>query len=953
MVFVLGLSSRARAQNREPLPDAGSENDGASKAEVPPSSSSADAGAESGGSAPIVEPEGAAPIEAPPSSELKIEVTGSRIKQPSSFSPAAPVQVMDRKELEQTGAANMADVVSYLTVSQGSGSQGAGSLSVNSVSVNLRGLGEGATLILLNGRRMPLSAAYNPAGQQFTDLSTIPLAAVERIEILRGGASAIYGSDAVAGVINIITRKNFDGARIELDGMTTSRFDQRNGTASVALGATSKRGRVFVAGSYYNQSQLTTNQRDWTNGYYVSPVGYPGSFLVGTKVVPDPACNSVPGSMVTPVGGGSALCSFSYRNYQALIPEAERGNLFASGEYDITAHTTIFGELLGSHLSGSYMEPPAFPLVAPYVTVPANHVDNPFGQSVQAIIDPVGAEYGPVRDETDDDMIRGVVGIRGDFEDAAAGTLFETWQWEAYTTMSADRGTLIVPDTLRGVIQNDLNSCSNPANLRNCYNPFHSAVTGTGTPNSTALINSFYGALQGTTLAQMQTYNAGMTGSLFKLPGGDLALAFGGEVRHESRSTRYDHDSLQNAYSFLIGDVNAEASRNVYGGYLELGWPFFHGVMLQTAGRVEDYTDIDRAAFSPSAGLSVIPADIEGREKTAPALRRLQFRGNATSAFRAPNLYQSFPGYIVQPTPINVGQPITPYLPVQNFGNPQLKPEHALVVSGGFSWTPLDEFTVTADIWDYDYQDRIQLEGAQQLVNQFLATGSNPSVVVDPVSGQIARVTPKYINIPGDVITNGIDFGSYVILTSRTFGSNVPDSRAQKLSIGGVGTYVLTFNYPIAEGAPRMIPNTSPTVILPPAPCSGSGPSATCRAVGVRNLNNIWQAAMPRLKANFPVTWSYRGHALTFITHYISGYQDDAVPNPDGTFPNVSAWVTFDAQYAYTVKEVIGREFTVRVGVMNLADADPPKVNGTQYAYDFTLHDPRGRMLYANLTAQF
>ena len=154
-------------------------------------------------------------------------MTGSRIKQVSSFSPAAPVQVMDRKELEQTGATNVADVVTYLTVSQGSGFQGAGSQSYNTVSVNLRGLGEGATLVLLNGRRLPLSGAYNPRDSSSSTSPRFRWSAIERIEILKGGASAIYGTDAVAGVINIITRKNFDGARLELDGQTTTRFDQR------------------------------------------------------------------------------------------------------------------------------------------------------------------------------------------------------------------------------------------------------------------------------------------------------------------------------------------------------------------------------------------------------------------------------------------------------------------------------------------------------------------------------------------------------------------------------------------------------------------------------------------------------------------------------------------------------------------------------------------------------
>ncbi|HLK37872.1 MAG TPA: TonB-dependent receptor [Polyangiaceae bacterium] len=944
----LAVSASARAQTPPPPPsDAGAPSTAGDAASAPPPASSPSAG-EGGDAGATVE---AAPVAAPPepAAGQEMVVTGSRIKQTSSFSAAAPVQVMDRKELEQTGASNVADVVTYLTVSQGSGFQGAGSQSFGTVSVNLRGLGEGATLVLLNGRRLPLSAAYNPKGQQFSDLSIIPLAAIERVEILKGGASAIYGTDAVAGVINVITRKNFDGARIELDGLTTTRLDQRDGTASVALGASSERGRVFVAGSYFARSELVANQRDWTKDGYVNPEGYPGTFLVGARTVPDPACTSVSTSVLIQ-GAAGPICAFQYRNFVSLSPEVERANVFGSGEYDLTKHSTLFGEILASQLHGGYISSPAFPVTPPFLTVPANHVDNPFGQPVQALISPVGAEYGATHATTDDNTMRAVLGIKGDLEGAAAGTPFESWTWETFGSLASDQSRFVLPDTLRGVIQNALNSCSSPADLAGCYNPFYSAVTGSGTPNSTAVINSFYGAQQSVTESMMQTLNAGVSGSLFELPGGDLGVALGGEIRHESRTTTLDHDAHQDAYSFLIGNTDAKAERNVYGGYGELVWPLFHGVKLQTAGRVEHYTDIQKAAFSPSAGLTITPAEIAGRDHVPAALRKLQLRGNVTSAFRAPNLYQSFPGYVVQPSPLNVGQPVPWYLPVQGFGNPDLKPEHALAVSGGLSWEPIRELNLSTDIWDYDYQDRIELQNAQQIVNTFLQNGSDPRVTVDPTSGQIARVMTKYINIPGDVVTNGIDFAGFITLTNRTFDSTALEDRSQKVTVGAVGTYLMTFNYPVSEAAPRSIPNS--TVVLPPAPCNGTGPTATCSAAGQRNFNNVWQA-MPRWKVNIPLSWSYLGHSASVIAHYIGSYKDDVNPRPDGSFDTISAWMTFDLQYGYTFKNWIGKELTARVGVYNLLDSDPPHVNGQTTSYDYTLHDPRGRMAYAKLIAQF
>jgi iron complex outermembrane receptor protein len=966
--FVLGSSLPAWAQDLEPEQEPATEPDDLAPSEAPSepaaeSGDTAEAPAEAGAAeADAADAEASAEVEGAPatvpvaaSSPDQIVVTGSRIKTQSAFAAAAPVQVIDRKQLEYSGATNLADVVSYLTVSQGSGFQG-GNGAAGTTSVNLRGLGEGATLVLLNGRRLPVTGSFNANTQLFVDLSIIPLAAVERIEVLKGGASAIYGSDAVAGVVNIITRRNLDGTRLELDGQaTTHSFDQKDGTVNVAWGATSERGRAMIAANYFRRTELDADQRDWTKGGYLSTQGFPGSFIVGMGTMPDPACNMVKGSMVT-MGAAGGICSFQYRQFTALVGEAERGNIFGSGDYDLTNHLNVFGEVLASRLRSSAISSPAFPIPPPFPTVPANHVDNPFGQPAQFIGRPVGAEAGGARSVSDDDTIRGLLGVRGDFEDAGADTIFENWEWEVYASLASGRNRLYIPDTLRGAVQDALNSCSDPSNLSNCYNPFYSSVNGTGTPNSPSVINRFYGAQETLTDSQLQTYNAGMSGGLFELPGGDVGIAFGGEVRRERRSSQLDHEANQNEYSFLIGNPDSSAERSVYGGYLELRWPILNGVEIQTAGRVEHYTDIDKSALSPSAGLTLLPAEWVGRDNAPAALRRLQLRGHVTSAFRAPNLYQSYPGYATVPTALQTGGILPVFTPVQGFGNPDLKPEHALAISGGFSWQPIDEIALSTDVWYYDYKDRIELTNAQQIVNQWIAGGRmpDPRVVFDPTSNSIARVLTQQVNIPGDVVTDGVDFSAFVTLSNKTFGGTGVESDMHKLSFGTIGTYVLTFDYPFSEAAARNIP-ASPGVMahaLPPAHCTGTAPTSSCSALGGRNFNNLWPA-FPRWKVNFPVTWTYLGHAASFITHYVSSVEDDVNPKPDGSFDTVSSWITFDVMYSYTIKDMIGKELTFRVGLYNIADSPPPSVNGLTTSYEITLHDPRGRMLYGKLIAQF
>ncbi|HMI90574.1 MAG TPA: TonB-dependent receptor, partial [Polyangiales bacterium] len=836
-------------------------------------------GGEIGGdvSAPVVEE---APPVAPPSAsqDEEIVVTGSRIKRSTAFSSSAPVDVIDRKQLEYSGATNLADVVQHLSATGANGFRGQGA-GAGAVGVNLRGLGFQATLVLVNGRRMSPSGAGVTFA--FSDLGVIPLSAVERIEVLKGGGSAIYGSDAVAGVVNIITRKNFDGVRLEADGQTTEEFDQREGTVSAAFGANSERGRVMTSVSYFRSNELTADERDFSKGKYVSTQGNPASFVLGTGTVVDPACTTVRGSFVVP-GASGPLCGWDYRQYTSFLGGAERAAAFASAEYDVTNHTTLFAELNVSRLRGYAVTSPSFGFPPPFPTIPADHVDNPFGSQVSFIGRPIGT--GHVNNTADDDTLRVVAGIKGDLEGAAADTLLESWEWELYTMMGVSRYRGLVHDNLRDSFQLALNSCSDPADLSRCFNPFYSSLDGTGTPNSDKVIESFASAQETLTEHALQTYNAGISGSLFELPGGELGLALGGEVRNEFRWTEVDHDGNLNRYGFLLGNSDARADRKVYSGYLELRWPFYDGIEVQTAGRVEHYTSIGKSALSPSAGITITPGEIAGRDNVPAGFRRLQLRGQITKAFRSPTLYQEFPGRATLPVALQIpGSPLPVFTPVVISGNPDLDPESALVFSAGVMWQVVDELSFLAEYWNYDYTKRIIADSGQQIINSWAAGGmTDPRVVVD-AAGRVIRVEGSQKNAVGSVATHGLDFGLNIALTGATFGGGKDDFGT--ISFGGNGNYTLGYTIPRAESGARLLAaipaqNGNPAVpamALPPADCDGSKPSSSCEISGKRNATTIGAqtptggGALPKLRVNFPLTWSYSGHTAAFMTHYIDG----------------------------------------------------------------------------------
>ncbi len=909
-----------------------------------------------------------------PAEEEEIVVTGSRVRR-TSFSASAPVAVIDRRDIEYSGATNMADLIQYLTLSSGSGYQGGFGATPGAARLNLRGLGSGATLVLLNGRRMVYSASG--IGTLYADVSTIPLAAVERIEILKGGASAIYGSDAVAGVVNIITRKDWDGARIEANGQVTEEFDQKEGTGSIAIGARGERSRVSAAVSYYRSTELTAGKRDFTKGppsdwsgyranadlknalqsQNVSILGQPGAFgapLPGADLGCDMAAGST--TFNTTVMGTipATFCGFSFAPYSTLAPSIERVNTYSYGEYDLTDHTRAFAELNVSRMRGDNIFSPSFPILA-FPTVPAGHVDNPTGTDQIFYGRALGAASGGARSTFADDTLRGVFGLKGDLEDVAVETAFEDWEWEIYVSLGVSLYNQQVPDTLSGRFTSALNACADPAELDGCFNPYYNAQT-SGTPNSNAVLDGFTGRLNNIQDSWLRTYDAGMTGTIAELPGGDLGLAFGGEVRQEERVTEIDHDSNVFGYNFLFGNSDNEASRDVLAAYLELVWPFYDGVELQTAGRIERYSDVG-ATGNPTAGLLLTPSEIVGSENVADAFKRLTLRGHVASSFRAPTIYQMIPGSATVPVQFDdAGN--TAYVPVHGYGNPDLKHEQAIAWSGGLTWNPVRPLTLDAEYWHYDYNDRAVLENDQVVfaTGRSAVEGFEPSI--DPVqrntAGVLSGVNLTNVNLDDSLVTEGIDFGVGVKLDDEELGADIGTFR-----LGVSGTYTFRFDIPRYQ---ELEGDRVPLVIVPvdmdgdgikesvsePSNCKGN----SCDVIGQLNLFNFADA-VPDLKLNFPVSWDYEGHTLVFTGHYIGSLKDDLHYEPTtGTYNEVDAWLTFDAQYGYRFDDWIGDALTFKVGVYNLFDQEPPFVDDVN-GFSAMLHDPRGRMFYAKVIGDF
>ena len=868
-------------------------------------------------------------------------VTGSRIRRTSFAQPSA-VSIVSREELQKSGAQTFGDVVKYMTINSGSDiNTGVSTNSGSTMSFNLRGLGVNSTLVLLNGRRVVQSAAASTDGDNFVDITSIPIAAIERIEVLKGGASAIYGSDAVAGVVNIITRKNYNGFEVQLGGQSTDRLDQGEWDLSLLGGASNESTRAVGMLSLFNRSELGAADRAFTNNHgNVSNLGWPSAFLkldpTGKPLLDannkpigyrDPGCGTVPLSAPTMDPNAPVpFCTFDFNSYFYLVVPEQRLNSHVSVEHDINKHAMLFFETSYARDRSHRHLSPAFPLLQP-VIVPADNMYNPTGSALRWYGRAAGGNSPPYDQSFDSDTITASAGVKGDLGGIGTGTRLDDWEWQLAGTWSMNRFDFTTPDMLKGPLQTALNSCKPGDDPANCWNPFSF-----GPPNSQQIIDRVTGSLRSRADSQLLTGGLDINGPLFALPGGDLQIALGAQLRREATVVANDHDANQFAYAFLIGGPDYQAKREIAAGYGELSAPFFKGFELQAAARAEHYSDVG-STVNPMAGASWTPATTFLGD-AASLLSKVRLRGTVARSFRAPSLLQAY-GYQTELQPINnvtadmngnaVVAANQTFLAVRTQGNPDLKPQTATTFTLGAEWSPISGLFLQTDYWNYKYDDIIVKENAQQLVAADFADRNNPQVHRG-VGSIPEQVDVRFINATS-VLTHGIDLeASYRAKLGAQAGA---------LSFGGSTSYVFAYYIPRGQVALAGTPNVS---------CN----QTRCDVAGSRNFANFAKP-LPRLRFNVPVSWTLGAHTATVIGHFISGYKDDQNPDPmTKALPDISPWFTLDLQYQFRLHETNKLATTFKVGITNVFDTLPPSVR-TGFGYDTYIHDPRGRMIYGRL----
>jgi iron complex outermembrane receptor protein len=672
-----------------------------------------------------------------------VEITGSRIKR-ADAEGSLPITTFTRAELQASGAATVAEFIRSVSFStDGQFRPQSGSSAQGFSGVSLRGLGSNRTLVLVDGRRV----AKSPAEGQSADVNSIPFAAVDRIEILKDGASAIYGSDAIGGVVNIILRKDFDGVALMTEVTKPSVVGGDREAASAIVGMSNDKGRIIAGMSRTTRDIIFVRDYPWgapvgastfSNNFFDAVEVEPGVFVRGTF-------RGIAGTCDFPDRGfyvSGNRCRYNFSLVASDEAETSTVSVFTRGEYRIAPDWTayVIASSTRNRSFGRYAPVPDDILVQP------DSPNNLVGSTTPLLLGHRFAAGGNRDTSTD--------GYTNDYNLGFTGSIRGL-----DVDFGLRRTTNKINELGRGFVVKAIATEFINSGEYNIADPF---------ANSSDILNSFT-----TTTSRESAYStseiyANAQTDLFKLGGGTARLYVGAETRKEQYQDLYD--SLSEAGQVLGSSGNSSAgARDMWAATTEVLLPISKSLELTLAARYEKYSDYG-SDFSPKASLRFQP------------MTGLILRASAGKGFRAPTLdiLSSKPAFSADSVidlrncladgsfaelPEDEELAACAEEPFQINGlriaNPTLKSEKSRQFSFGASWDVTPNLNVTADYWNIEIKDTIAFISAQTIVNRDngddpLPVPSGLSITRDPITGAIQRIVSGFAN-EGTINVAGID----------------------------------------------------------------------------------------------------------------------------------------------------------------------------------------------------
>jgi iron complex outermembrane recepter protein len=917
--------------------------------------------------------------------EEVITVTGSTIERKTLTTPA-PLTILNREDLNASGRATVGDIIQALPAQSNAINAQVNNGGDGTTRVDIRGLGTNRTLTLVNGRRV---VAGGNGANASVDLNTIPLAVVERVEVLKDGASAIYGSDAVGGVVNIITRTDFDGTEASLYTGTSQRGDGFAYDANVVIGHNSenKRGNIVFSAGIQSQGSVMAGDRgysefdktfDFANrvegrgGSTSAPTGRintraidsNGDGRVTAADVPPDLCGSHPADPMAPdpnqfctnsPGGlipyDPNVHNYNFQPVNYLYTPSSRYNVYSAGTYKLREEVSGFFEASYlNRISDQQLAPEPFSNQA---TISKDSMYNPYQMDIVGYERRL-EEFGPRQSLQTVDTFRIVGGLKGAIPDDAP--VFKNFKWElSYnygrsTSSQRNEGNLI-RSRLRSALgpsfvdANGVPRCGTPtAVIAGCVPMNILAATGSVDPEARDYV-TFTGVRSG--FNQQQTVLAGTHGRIAKLPNnGDLSIALGADFRREAGGSLPDPLT---ATGDTTGNAQAptEGAYNVTEGFAEVslvpisGDKYAQWAEINLAARAFNYTTFGSGVTWKAAGLF-------------RTINGFAVRGTYSTAFRAPSIGELYQGKA------DAFPPSTDFCDSRPPGGlPSRTPEQEATLR-----RRCDEQGVSPNAVFGTAQQRTEVGGNENLkaeTAKVITTG----VVFEPPQVKGLGFTVDYWNVD---ITDAIQ-----VLGANTIQSNCYYGDIQK--------------YCDAINRNPMLANRIDFIARPTDNVGGTATSGLDVAASYDhkvpgigrfhekvegqylfkyNLDNTQQiihardnydlGVYPKYKANFSTLWQHpSGAGGGFNLRYVGSYRECAQNNCNAGNPerSVDAWYKVDLFGNYTFKNPAGRT-SLAVGVNNLLDRAPSLIYvGFAADSDAATYDYMGRFFYARISQLF
>ncbi len=854
----------------------------------------------------------------------QIVVTGSYLGDQG----VTPTQILSREDLTTAPRASVGEL---LTLSpEFSGSAVFGDVGNNNQSpgayVNLRGLGPSGTLVLLNGHRIAPTSEPDRSGNFGVDVNTLaPSIMIERVEVLKGGATGLYGSDAVAGVVNFVTRDSFEGLEVDANYQATDYGGHNELVLGAIMGVQSDRGSLVAAVEYMDRNEFDFLSHPEARAFVdanpsLSTFGNPGSFQIlpgetyndtvspgpRPRFVADPNCTTAGvegGGYIRGLGAPyNEICGTEQRAGREAVTPQERFVATIRGSYELSEALEVGAEL-GFAKTSMYFDPSTgFPITSqPFV--PASNPYNPFGGDVRF----------RGRFEVDGFYIDGEWWNASAF---AKGDLGDGWGYQASFTWSENKVDARQQDMVRDRFVNALNGLGgadcDPATgtpgAGSCQylNVFGSRFL--DQPNDPDLVNYVRATQLKQNKAQQMTWQGVITGDLtgtIDLPGGGVQVALGYERRHEQLSKDVDPLTEAGDWMFVVAETDFAASRNFDSVFGEIQIPVLPEVDIQAAGR---YTSFDgNDSFDPQVGIRIRP------------IPQVELTGTYSSSFRAPDLRRIYGVGETDATGINVPGISAPATNGIVIPNADLGPEEAESWTAGITVDPVDGLRMSATYWTYNFRGIAVQESPQAVVQAYADSGGvefADRLVFDPVSNELVQLYLQSINA-ADMTTSGIDMSADY---SFSLGS------AGVISLNANATVTTEYSYRETDGGPVV------------------------DALGKNNAATL-ASAMPEWRANAGINWSLDGHFAQATVRYIDGLIATEYAEDDPK-QNTAGQTVLDLFYSYTFD--MAGETTLRVGVNNVFNELPAFQGASLFApYVAGVYNPRGRQFVLGINKAF